>query len=103
MLMEMFTRVIGLTIKLMVKESTTTRMGQNTRVSGTKISSMDRDWKHGQMEPGMKDSMPMGRRMAMESFNGQMVQHTKAHLWRTTYTGKVSTHGQTNASTTVNG
>ena len=55
------------------------------------------------MGPGMKDRMLMGKRMAMESFNGQMVPHMKAHLWRTTYTGKVSTLGQTNASTMVNG
>ena len=66
MQMEMFTRVSGLTIKLMAKECINIWMERNMRETGIKTNNMVMELKYGQMEPVMKVNMNMARSTGKE-------------------------------------
>ena len=61
-------------IKQKVLESTLIWMELSTQVSGRKISSMDRELKHGQMEPCMKENINKEKNMEEANLSGQMGQ-----------------------------
>ena len=65
MLMEIFMKVSGLMIKLMVMVRTSMRMEQHMWVNGLKISSTEKELKNGQMVLNMKDIIKMARSMEM--------------------------------------
>ena len=61
-------------IKQKVLESTLIWTEPSTQVSGRKISSMDKELKHGQMEPCMKENMYLAKNMEEANLSGQMGQ-----------------------------
>ena len=67
MLMGMYTRVNGLTIKLTGKELTRTLTVLTIMESGLMINSTAGAWNHGLMEPNMKDSIETARKMERAS------------------------------------
>lgn len=79
--------------ELMAKVSTFTRMGQLTKVTGSKTSKMDTELKFNQMDPGMKAPMYKGRNKGRVSFNGRMDLCTKANLKIIIYMEKECIHG----------
>lgn len=76
--------------RLMASESTVIWMALSMRENGKKISNMERELRHGQMEPAMKETMWKARSTAMESSHGLMDQHMKGSSLTTTSMEKVS-------------
>jgi len=87
MLTETSMKETGRTIKLTVTESTCTPTEQGTRVSGKKISSMEKVLKDGLMALFMMESTMKGKNMGEELFSGATIQSSLVNL--RTITSKV--------------
>lgn len=103
MLMVMFTRVNGVTIKLMALVDICILMVLNTKDIGKKTNSMDKAKRLGPMELNMKVTMSRAKKTAEVNSDGLMNQHTMANSLTTISTVLVFTFGQILASTTANG
>ena len=83
----------GRLTRRMAMASILTLMGQSMRATGSRISSMVRERRHGQMAHVMKAFMHMGRKKDKESSHGQTAQFMKEFSPRTISKDKVNTHG----------
>jgi ATP-dependent protease HslVU (ClpYQ) ATPase subunit len=79
MLMVIFMKVNGKTIKLMDKENIFIKMEQHTMEVGRKTNNMGMGERHGLMEPNMKEIILKAKRMKKEYYILQMAQSTLAN------------------------
>ena len=87
--MEMFTKEIGLTIKLTDMEYIHTQMGLNIKVTGKKISRTAMEFKHGRIRLAMKEIMSRARNKVLVNLHGLMVLTIRENSKTTIFTEKV--------------
>lgn len=101
--METFTKVSGLTTKLMEREHIFTWTEQSILANGEKTNSTGSEWRPGPTVLGMKVTMSMERNMVLEPSSGPITPCISVNFTTTTSTEKVFTPGQTAESMRGNG
>ena len=103
MLMVMFMKDSGRTIKPMAKVIINMRMELHILAIGKMINNMDRVLRHGQMVLAMRALTLRVKNTAKENSNLQMDQFMKENFSLMRYQERVNTCGQTKRPTKVNG
>jgi hypothetical protein len=80
MLMEMFMKVNGRMTKPTDMADICTQTEQNTKDTGKKINSMEKEKKPGPTVPATKEIMLREKKMVLVNLDGQMVAHMKVNL-----------------------
>ena len=88
------TKETGGMIKLRAMESIRTQIMLNMRVSGIRTCNMEKDLRNGKMVQYFQENIEMGKKMELESMNGEMEPLMKGSGKIMKFQAMVITHGQ---------